>query len=95
MKRAEARGTRAAPTAPVTPALVGPDNAVAVLGLSWREALHLARELCVPVVTVGARQVISARALVEAVETKAAPSGAAAEPTGEALVLARLGRGGA
>lgn len=85
------RGTRSAPTAPVAPVLVGPDNAIAVLGLSWREALHVARELGVPVVSVGARQLISARALLEALERRAQPAEPELNP--EAVVLARLGRG--
>ncbi|MCL4840156.1 MAG: hypothetical protein KJ058_19580 [Thermoanaerobaculia bacterium] len=83
------RGTRTAPTAPVAPLLVGPDNAVAARGCSWREALALARSVGVPVVEVGERRLIPARQLAEALERGAAEP----ELDPEAAVLARLGRG--
>ncbi len=86
------RGTRAAPTAPVAPAMIGPDNCVATLGMSWREALHVVRELGVPVAQVGARQLISARALVEALERRVEAAQPERELDPEAVVLARLGR---
>ncbi len=77
--------------APLVPIMIGPANVEAALGLTWREALALAKRLGVRVVESGERRVISARELLAAIERDARPV-AIAEPTGEALVLARLGR---
>lgn len=71
--------------------MIGPDNAIGALGVTWREALALARDLGVPVAHVGARQLISARALLDALERRAAPS-PPTEQSAEAVVLSRLGR---
>ncbi|MBK8997669.1 MAG: hypothetical protein IPM35_18225 [Myxococcales bacterium] len=92
-KRAEARGTLAAPTAPVAPLFVGCDNAIAALGMTWREACAVAKAAGVAPIEIGQRRVYSARQLVEVLERRAAPRVPLAEPSGEALVLARLGRG--
>lgn len=78
--------------APIAPLAIGPSNAAAALGLSWRETLSLARRLGVPVLASGERRVIPASALLAALERRPAVTAGEVEPDPESAVLRRLGR---